>query len=172
LKDEKPFDPNIKKKLAVVAVIAIIIPTAIGIGYYIVNLPKYSDAIVHGTLVSSYEGSDIRPGFSRPPAWYVNISLDKGTNGNLSVWWDTPCQGPCQPQKLNGIWYYMIIVNCNIYNPGDGVYLRIPIYDGGNVWSEPKAVQGYNYYNVSPHTYDYPALYKPDGIGFSPIGGC
>ena len=165
------------KTIVIVATILfLVISIGIGVGYFIVNLPKYDNAIVHGTVVSSYQGQDPRPGFRRPPAWYLNVSLDKGTHGDMSVWED--CAGSSTtcpdsfPVKLNGIWYYRVIVNCDIYKAEDSIFLRVPIYQGGNVWSEPKAVQGYNYNNVSPHTYDYPLPFKEQGIGFVPVEGC
>jgi hypothetical protein len=146
-------------------------------GYvYATNLPKYADAIVHGTVQSVYQGADPRPGFSRPLAWFYNVTLDKGTHGNMTVWEDCANQtNSCPdsyPVKENGVWVYRVIVDCNFYKVGDSVYLRVPIYQGGNIWSEPKAVQGYNYNNVSPHTYDYPAFYGPAGSGYFPIEGC
>jgi hypothetical protein len=173
----------LKTVILAILALAIIVPVGTAIGYFLVNLPKYDNAIVHGTVVTSYQGADLRPGFSRPPAWYLNISLDKGTNRDLGVWEDCANQtNSCPdsyPVKLNGIWYYRVIVNCDIYKAGDSVFLRIPIYQGGNVWSEPKAVQGYNYNNVSPHTYDYPALYKEAGTWvdggpthYVPVEGC
>ncbi len=164
-------------KLIAIAIIATVI--GVPVGYFYTQLPKYSDAIMQGTVQSVYQGSDIRPGFARPDAWYFNITLAKGSHGDMGVWEDCPTnvqlnqQCPeSYPVKVDGIWVYRVIVNCDPYKVGDSVFLRVPIYQGGNIWSEPKAVQGYNYNNVSPHTYDYPAFYKKQGIGFVPIEGC
>src|SRR5437762_99368 len=145
-----------KRRTKVIAIA--ILATIIGIheGYYYLNIPKYGDAIVHGTVQNSYEGC-CYPGFGTTSFFNLNITLDPGTHGNMSVWHDNPYNtngqsaqtGPVSvtgyPIKLSsGVWDYLVRVSCTYFKAGDSVYLRVPIYQGGNIWSEPKAVQGYD----------------------------
>ncbi|SRR6266571_621450 len=165
------------KQIFAIGLVAIVVGAVL---FFVVNLPKYENAIVHGTVQNVFQESLGRFGL----VWNVNVTLDKGVNGNLGVWHDNPYNvngqsvqtGPVEktgyPVKLStGQWDYLVRAYCDLYKAGDEIYLRIPIYAGGNVWSEPRAVQGYDYHNLS-HNYDFPAIYKPSGIGFVSVNGC
>lgn len=176
------------KLLAFLVIAGIIISV---VGFYWLNMPKYANAIVHGTVQNVYEGC-CYAGFGTTSFFNLNVTLDKGTFGNMGVWNDCPCssKGDCggvgittsdpsnitcsnsYPVKLGETWDYLVRVGCSLFKAGDSVDLRVPLYQGGNIWSEPKAVQGYNYYNLSPHTYDYPAVYKQAGDNYVQVEGC
>ena len=126
---------NTKIGYALIIIAVSISAIALVVFAYVPSLPKYDWAVVQGTVNNVYQ---TRQG------WYYNISLIKGTDGDL------PKIEPINvnnihpspyPIKQNGIWFYIFRTNCNPFKSTDSVYLKTAIQD--KYMAYPSGVLGY-----------------------------